>query len=76
MNKDKSPTSVGSQSAIETKVAALMASIPDRPSDSTAADEYKIGDKVYYLKGGKMTSLTTLLPEWGLTYNKAGVKEL
>ena len=30
-----------------------MAPIPDRPEDSSAAESYKVGDKVYYLKAGK-----------------------
>lgn len=34
-----------------------MAPVPDRPKDSTAEESYKIGEKVYYHKGGKIASL-------------------
>ena len=41
--------------------AALMATIPDRPQDSSIPDDiYKIGDKVYYFKAGGIAILLTL----------------
>lgn len=35
---------------------AVMATIPAPPEDSRAEESYKIGDKVYYYKGGKIAS--------------------
>lgn len=38
-----------------------MATIPDRPQDSSIPDDiYKIGDKVYYFKAGGIAILLTL----------------
>lgn len=38
-----------------------MATIPDRPQDSSIPDDnYKIGDKVYYFKAGRIAILLTL----------------
>ena len=38
-----------------------MATIPDRPQDSSIPDDvYKIGDKVYYFKAGRIAFLLTL----------------
>lgn len=60
--------------------AAVMAPIRDRPEDSTAEESYQIGEKVYYLKAGKIASLlyprtaenAGLIEEW----RKGEVKDL
>ncbi len=51
------PTIIAIQLYIsETLSVAVMATIPAPPEASRAEESYKIGDKVYYYKGGKIAT--------------------